>query len=540
MIRQSFIRVGAAAAVLALASCGGEKTVEDVKTCQAINNSVYFTDTLEDGGPTQNGIAKMHWRASFKDYQVSFMQSDFGLAGTYSCEYGEVLVDMGDGPTQALKFSADMQQFKFNPLAGEAKTYVKSATETLTDNSQACALVAGHRYLEVPAIGAVSDGEGLPFGSLMYEFSEGQQVDYLVGGDAMVRGIYDCSLGELHVHGAANDTQPQRVQVKDKGETIVVELAPGSSVTLVRDGGGSYCTDIFEPVCAIKRENIQCITAPCPIGFYKTYGNACYAGNDRAEIVAEGECGEREGKPAFDEPVACDDVYSPVCAAATSSELCTSMPCPAVKLKTFSNKCQASAVQAPVILEQACDRREGEAVTEIEGACPAVVDPICAKTTTEVVCVTEPCPSHEYKTFNNSCVASLALASEVFDEACGKLDGQLAFDQPPIKVVEGLPSTSKSVRVTSVKLDNDLLNVTIAYSGCDQQYFQLYASELVLESYPPQVETAFIPMVEDECEAVFTSDLSFDLKPLIFKLQQMYPGEDQRVILRDLNLELNF
>lgn len=62
------------------------------------------------------------------------------------------------------------------------------------------------------------------------------------------------------------------------------------------------CTKEYAPVCALAKADIACITAPCPTHAYATYGNACMAGADLAQISFAGECGGLEGSVTFGEP----------------------------------------------------------------------------------------------------------------------------------------------------------------------------------------------------------------------------------------------
>ena len=296
------------------------------------------------------------------------------------------------------------------------------------------------------------------------------------------------------------------------------------------------CADIYEPVCSVELQNIQCITTPCPIGVHKTFPNRCESDAARARFLAEGKCGDLEGQPYFEEeePVACTKEYNPVCGAVSITEPCNTIPCPAVVHKTFGNECEARAAKAHIVQTGECGKLEGTPVTQVEGACMAVFDPVCAKDEGNIVCVTEPCPTHQYKTFGNSCEAGLAFASVVFDKECGKLDGVPAFGQPPVKMKETLPKVHKTISVSNVRIAGDVVTLTLGYSGCSPQYFDLYVSEQFMESSPVQVKTQFKPMVEDLCEAYFQSDAAYDLIPLKHAYQQAYGSEHGEIVLQGL------
>lgn len=296
------------------------------------------------------------------------------------------------------------------------------------------------------------------------------------------------------------------------------------------------CADIYEPVCSVERRNIQCITTPCPIGVHKTYPNRCESDADGAKFLVEGKCGDLEGQPYFEdeEPVACTREYKPVCAAATITEPCDTIPCPAVVHKTFGNECEARAAKAHIVQSGECGKLEGAPVTQVEGACMAVFDPVCAKDEGGIVCVTEPCPTHQYKTFGNSCEAGLAFASVIFDDACGKLDGVPAFGQPPVKILDPLPTAHKKVSVNNVRIARDVLTLTLGYSGCSPQYFDLYVSDQFMESNPVQVKSRFKPMVEDACLAYFQTEAAYDLIPLKHAYQQAYGTEHGEIVLQGI------
>ena len=298
--------------------------------------------------------------------------------------------------------------------------------------------------------------------------------------------------------------------------------------------GDIACADIYAPVCSVELQNIQCITTPCPIGVHKTFPNRCESDAAKAKFLAEGECGDLEGEPYYEDIVACTREYAPVCAAVTTTEPCDTIPCPAVIHKTFGNKCEAKVAKARILQTGECGKLENTPVTSIEGACPAVFDPVCAKDEGKIVCVTEPCPSHQYQTFGNACEAQLTLATVVHGGECGDLEGVPAFAEPPVKIAENLPTTEKTVTISNVRFTGDVLTVTLGYSGCRPQHFDFYVSNLFLESNPVQANSVFKPMVEDLCLAVFSTEFSYDLIPLKHAYQQAYQTERGEIILRGI------
>lgn len=295
---------------------------------------------------------------------------------------------------------------------------------------------------------------------------------------------------------------------------------------------GIACADIYAPVCSVELQNIQCITTPCPIGVHKTFPNRCESDVAKALFLTEGECGQLEGQPYYDEkpgddePIACTKEYNPVCAAETSIEPCTTLPCPVMHHKTFGNPCMARAAKARIVQQGECGKLEGTPVTQFEGACPAVHDPVCGKAEAGIACITQPCPTHQYRTFGNGCEASLARAAVVLDDQCGTLEGAIAFADPPVRMVDKLPTTEKSVTIDKVSIEGDRLFVRLGYSGCGEQHFDLYIANAMMESHPVQVKYQFIPQVEDRCLAAFATEFSYDLIPLKHAYREAYKSEN--------------
>jgi hypothetical protein len=122
----------------------------------------------------------------------------------------------------------------------------------------------------------------------------------------------------------------------------------------------------------------------------------------------------------------------------------------------------------------------------------------------------------------------------VLDEECGKLEGTIAFAEPPVTIVEKLPAVEKEVKVDNVRFEGDRLFVTLGYSGCAEQHFDLQISSIFMESNPVQAETVFVPAVNDRCLAYFTTEFAYDLIPLKHAHQQGYHQEHAEIILRGI------
>ena len=514
-----------------LGSCGGEKTVEDALLCQELNYSTYVAEPLGEGGRTQTGIAYMHWRAEFKDYSISLWQSDFVLSGKYRCEGGKILASWNDTPEHSIPYASDLSSLSLHPFKDKPLTYLR-AKPNWDESYKSCELVRGNRYVEETSASAlVPIDRPIPYGIDSYSFGEQQQVEYTVGGDAVVSGIYECGAGALHVHSSPEDAKPQIITVSKSGESIQVKQEGSTRKFVKQKTDPGFCTEEFAPVCAVKLGSIQCITTPCPAGLYATYSNQCKANLDKAKVLFKESCGDLEGKPYFEDEPSCDAVYKPVIGAQTLIKPCLTEPCPAVVHKSYSNICEAKNAKSRVLFEGECGKKEGTPVETIEGACIALYDPVCAKTKSDVVCVKAPCPTHEYKTFGNSCNASMALASTVFDDACGTLENSLVFAEPPIKIVDKLPKTSKNTVIDNVSIENDILKLSLAYSGCSEQHFNFSASKAFKESNPVQIDYVFTPMVEDQCEAYFVTNFAYDLLPLKHTYQNAYQAKSGKINL---------
>ncbi len=94
-------------------------------------------------------------------------------------------------------------------------------------------------------------------------------------------------------------------------QVSVLEQPDGVNSCRVNDGKGRFngdvqnvkvdcegvvaCTMQYDPVCGKQETLIECITTPCPTHVYKTFGNACVAGLEKAATSFDGECGTLEG-----------------------------------------------------------------------------------------------------------------------------------------------------------------------------------------------------------------------------------------------------
>lgn len=543
MIPRTLIQIAVIGlAFVHLAGCGGnenEVEIEDAGylSCPEINGNTFYSTTLEEGGATPTGIARTHWQISFKDGDVQLLQSDFGLSGTYRCRHNYLEMTLNTGAKHAFLLRDDYSEFDFNPLGGDRLVTYRIAPSR-QGNADACQLVKGKRFV-YPESGAdlvadpVSDDtEKGP--APHFHFSDGQSVDYGFGGDILYRGFYECATGELHVHDFPAHEEPHRVQVGADGNSInvITSTAAGERELRLVYLSDADCPPELQSVCGVEPQQVQCITAPCPTGFYKTFFSLCAARQAGAFNVTEGDCGAREGL-AYTPPVGCDAPFKPVCGAVANPAPCDSVACPAVVYQTFDNFCEAHARRAQVVQEFPCGELEGDRVTEVlPTACPPIVGPPeCVKSPANIVCVTEPCASHVYQTFNGFCASHAAIATPVFPGECGLLEGVRVSEEPPAILVDALGSTEKPVRISNVAFVGDTLSLELGYAGCSAQYFELRIYTAFAESAPVQAAYLFKPMFEDDCDAAFQTRVSYDLTPLKYLYQQEYKVQEGQVVL---------
>lgn len=231
----------------------------------------------------------------------------------------------------------------------------------------------------------------------------------------------------------------------------------------------------------------------------------------------------------IDEPVLCTEECAPVCAIRETGVVCVTEPCPTHEYATYSNRCKAGADDATTVFAGECGDLEGEPFYD-QLTCPAVYAPVCAKAPVDIQCVTTPCPNTEYKTFSNDCQAGAAKALPSFEAKCEEvsgLTGLLSFRDMPVQLVNvgvELPSvalpSSDGIRVLDSAIDEDVLTVTLGYSGCNEQAIHYYVdSSVLLTSLPVQLAFSFAKPVEDFCDAYFETELTYDLLPIRYQFK---------------------
>ena len=415
--------------------------------CAQINGRTYYTETLEEGGATPNGINKARWSIHFEDGELSLFQSDFGMAGSYACRDEQMIITVngGDISEHILTFENGIESFAFNPVGAEPLTYIYSEPK---HNGGACGRVSGNRY-STPLDPDAHPGEGPTF----LEFNDSPNTVIFGYGDIRESGHYECQLGELHIH-TPNRIKPLVIEVNRHGTTVTILDEHNVTLPIVDDNPVA-CDQRYNPVCASLDTGIQCVTTPCPTNVYKTYGNRCSADAAKSPVLFDGECGKLEGEPVDGQAVVCAAVYMPVCAKAVSN----------------------------------------------------------------IVCVTSPCESHQYKTFGNNCEAGAALAMTSFNNSCDTygIEGLVSFQHEPIQLNMPKPEAGYVVQFANTEINGDILTARVTYSGCQEQPVHFHASTAWLEPSDALVvaaENYFTKDVNDACQAVFTTEQSFDLTPI--------------------------
>lgn len=165
-------------------------------------------------------------------------------------------------------------------------------------------------------------------------------------------------------------------------------------------------------------------------------------------------------------------------------------------------------------------------------ACPGVYQPVCGLAGSQ--------PPLRYETFSNSCHATAAGASVSFDGECGELEG--IFTQALSAVIihteqEDLPDNAAGVIVQNADFAGHDLNLTLRHSGgCGDHSFELHTALPFMESHPLQINASLIHETEDTCEAVVTSEITIDLRPLAEIHRQQYQQSSGEIYIGDFGL----
>lgn len=469
----------ATVAGITLTACDGTELPLDTQNCETLDSRTYITEALGELGATEQGVSYGHWQIRFDNGTVHMQQSDFILTETYECLGGEILSTNNAGEVRHLNFSNDLSSLSFNPLNGAVKTYNYSPTN---NNSAACNAVKGNSYLDETyaswALSGASPEEGLfpvkPSLTMQLDFDGATSRVNIITENTNTQGHYDCATGTLHIHSNVDDATP------------MLASNVTSNTFTVADGDALINMELNLP------------------------------------------------RPSTPPPMACAEIYEPVCAIVSSPEPCNGLPCPAPTYETFGNECEAQ--QAGAVIQQAgeCGELEKQPVTQLNMPCPANIDPVCAKEAPSRVCITEPCYSNAYNTYNNSCETGRTLAQQVYKGTCELLEDTFALNTPAATITATLPNVTKSFTVTKSVIVGDELQVTLGYSGCAQQQFDFMVDASFSDDQNPVVTTAFVARVNDDCEAYFTTQYRYDLLPIKGWYNKISGSQTGNIVLPDL------
>lgn len=92
--------------------------------------------------------------------------------------------------------------------------------------------------------------------------------------------ITACSSAEIEPENNQQASQTmQSATIEDK------------QLTACRDPRPEQCTQVYQPVCAVRDTGVRCVTTPCPSSEYVTYPNSCEACADpRVSSWKPGAC----------------------------------------------------------------------------------------------------------------------------------------------------------------------------------------------------------------------------------------------------------
>ncbi len=104
-------------------------------------------------------------------------------------------------------------------------------------------------------------------------------------------------------------------------------------------------------------------------------------------------------------------------------------------------------------------------------------------------------------------------------------------DETAVPINIGEPDgPGDGLSITSAKIEGDLLRLRVRHSGgCEEHDYELFWDGTVLESLPLQAELKLVHDANgDECEALLSRDLVFDLGPM----REELGGDDGLILLR--------
>lgn len=143
--------------------------------------------------------------------------------------------------------------------------------------------------------------------------------------------------------GDDNQYTVELLSVSPYPETSTPTDTSQYSAELVVHFDPTVCSALYAPQCGLQQ--VTCITTPCqPV--YKTFSNSCRLETENADFAFDGECGDIEGQAVpikSEEPMACIEIYAPVCGIVGT------------EISRYSNGCYAEVAGALVIPDHHCD-----------------------------------------------------------------------------------------------------------------------------------------------------------------------------------------
>lgn len=171
-------------------------------------------------------------------------------------------------------------------------------------------------------------------------------------------------------------------------------------------------------------------------------------------------------------------------------------------------------------------------------ACTLQYEPVCAKTLSNIVCITTPCPSYQYQTFGNACEAGRENAEISFAGECGSLENILAFEYRPVRLVDLtviLPAPESIPDLLAASIRDDRAELTVAFSGCDDNHdIDLLVNTRFAESNPVQVASLLQHGPVEDCDAYFTKSVSIDLLPLKHRYMDAYQQTSGTIVIKGI------
>ena len=134
----------------------------------------------------------------------------------------------------------------------------------------------------------------------------------------------------------------------------------------------------------------------------------------------------------------------------------------------------------------------------------------------------------EYRSFNDS-IGSLNTSIHTF-----------TIEKRPTEIILNedyyISAPNDSNTISNVELIDDILNMTVSYSGgCEDHEFELIGTNNFMESDPVQINIRLSHNANNDiCKAYLTEELTFDLTPLKEAWQEVYQQESGTIII---NLE---